>query len=1432
MAENVIRQDIIQIGFDANLKVLKEITEQLDDIKKAVNGTGESDGLDKVKKHADKANDAAKKFNTTLSKTASALGNVAKKAAGLTFKATAVGIGACATAIGALAGNAVSAYGEFEQLKGGVETLFGAKGAKSVEEYAKNVGKDVSKVGDEYKKLLEVEQTVIKNANNAYKTAGLSANDYMTTVTSFSASLIQSLNGDTAKAAKLSDKAITDMADNANKMGTDVSMIQNAYQGFAKQNYTMLDNLKLGYGGTKSEMERLLEDAGKLANTKFKITSYADVIEAIHVIQENMGITGTTAKEANFTIQGSISSMKAAWGNLMPALIKGGDDFDQCVNNLIESIVGVKDESGKMVGGVLNNVMPALEKGLEGIGTLIERAAPIIEEQLPVLIDKLLPPLISASVSLFKGLVKALPTIVEVIINELPHIAKQLRDGLIEAFGENSVLSKAFEKVDGIFAWMKENVETIKKVAIGAGAAIGGVFVAFKGFKAIKSVTSLFSSAGDSAKGMEKGEGPLTKLANMKTTTVLKGLANLAIIIGGLALVAAALMFVAPYMAQLSDFRSILKIVGVMGVLGLLGTALALLAGKIGNIPVATVSKGLANMAIVLVGFGALAAVFMWLSPYIAALGDLQSILKVAAIMTVLGTVGTVLSVFAGIVGMIPIPVVLAGLANMALVLAGITGVIVAFGALTKIEGFTEFINTGGEVLVKICDILGEMVGSLLGGAIEGLSNALPALGKNLGQFGKNIKPLFSAMQGVDMAGVGAFFTSLVGLLGIATGNEIVEGIKSFFGGEEESSLSKLGKDLASFAENAKPFFTTVAELPENGFAKATQMFKCLAGISSLPKDGGIVGWFQGEVNYTNISAGLAQLSNENVSGFFAFAAGLNEGGFDKATGLFDCLAGLKSLPKDGGVIGWFAGEVNYANIAAGLGELAGDGVKKFFAMVAGITDKGFTNATKLFECLAGMGDLTSGEGFWDRLKDGLFGDDGESKLSQIAKDLGTFSEKAGPFFKQVNSLNINNLNALWASLENAGKLTSTCITKVLDDSIKSLVDKVKKLPKQMGDGIKSSGSSLSKALVSIWTDAVKAIVSPVNKVISGANWIMGEFGSDKKIAKWQPYARGTSGHKGGNAIVNDGRGAELVQMPNGNTFIPRGRNVLLPNAPKGMKVLDAQRTAKLFGKGAPTFRYAKGTGDIDVWSYLDNSKGLVNAVLNKFVSYDGIGGYALSMGKAMVSTIKGAMPAWVDKVIEETGAKTLADYVASGGVNQWRTTVARALKMEGQYSAANVNRTLYQMQTESGGNPRAINLWDSNAKKGIPSKGLMQVIDPTFKAYARSGFDKNIYDPLSNILASVRYATSRYGSLAKAYQGHGYSSGVGSISIPQYAPSGPITSTSTSATENNTYAPVFNLTISGTQDEKAMAAKVKQWIAESLDECFEGMARRNAHAY
>ena len=202
---------------------------------------------------------------------------------------------------------------------------------------------------------------VVEYANDAYKTAGMSANEYMETVTGFSASLLQSLGGDTAAAAQVANQAVTDMSDNANKMGTSIESIQNAYQGFAKGNFTMLDNLKLGYGGTKEEMERLLADAEAIQAQQgvmvdYSITSFADITEAIHVVQTEIGITGTTALEASTTIQGSLDSMKGAWTNLMAGIGDESANTEQLVNNFVDS-----------VSTAAENMVPRITQILEGI---------------------------------------------------------------------------------------------------------------------------------------------------------------------------------------------------------------------------------------------------------------------------------------------------------------------------------------------------------------------------------------------------------------------------------------------------------------------------------------------------------------------------------------------------------------------------------------------------------------------------------------------------------------------------------------------------------------------------------------------------------------------------------------------------------------------------------------------------------------------------------------------------------------------------------------------------------------------------------------------------------------------------------------------------------------------------------------------------------
>lgn len=330
------------------------------------------------------------------------LDNASGKASGFADKlksglATAAKVGAAAltaaaTGMAALTKASIDQYAEYEQLVGGVDTLFKTASDK-VQEYAAN----------------------------AYKTAGMSANEYMDTVTSFSASLLQSLGGDTEKAAQKADQAITDMADNANKMGTGMEMIQNAYQGFAKQNYTMLDNLKLGYGGTKEEMERLLADAEKLSGQKFDISSYSDIVDAIHVVQTEMGITGTTAKEAASTIQGSVSAAKSAWSNLITGIAADNADLDTLIGNFVSS-----------VEAAAGNIIPRVSVMLGGISQLVTSASTTIIPMVITTITDNLPALLQAAVALVgalgQGIIDSLPAITQAAIDILFFLA----NGLIE----------------------------------------------------------------------------------------------------------------------------------------------------------------------------------------------------------------------------------------------------------------------------------------------------------------------------------------------------------------------------------------------------------------------------------------------------------------------------------------------------------------------------------------------------------------------------------------------------------------------------------------------------------------------------------------------------------------------------------------------------------------------------------------------------------------------------------------------------------------------------------------------------------------------------------------------------------------------------------------------------------------------------------------
>ena len=338
------------------------------------------------------------------------------------------GISALASATKELIGGAVEGYAEYEQLVGGVETLF-KDSAGTVQDYA----------------------------NNAYKTAGLSANEYMETVTSFSASLLQSMGNDTAAAAEKADRAITDMSDNANKMGSDMSSIQNAYQGFAKQNYTMLDNLKLGYGGTKEEMQRLIDDANALNAaqgnyTSYTIDSYADIVDAIHTVQTEMGITGTTALEASTTVEGSVNSMKSAWSNFVTGLGSDNADISALSAQLIES-----------VGTVAENVLPVVETVLKNIAEAVSNDGPeMIEQFVSYAIEKL-PEIIKLGLqmvlALVKGLVQNLPELWTAVLDMTAGIAQTILDALPDIIEVGrDIVRGVWEGIKAMASWIGEKV--------------------------------------------------------------------------------------------------------------------------------------------------------------------------------------------------------------------------------------------------------------------------------------------------------------------------------------------------------------------------------------------------------------------------------------------------------------------------------------------------------------------------------------------------------------------------------------------------------------------------------------------------------------------------------------------------------------------------------------------------------------------------------------------------------------------------------------------------------------------------------------------------------------------------------------------------------------------------------------------------------------
>lgn len=370
-------------------------------------------GVEETKKGIKDTANTAKEESSKIEKAVNKTGEIASKVG----KAAIIGATAAATAIGTITKFVIQHYAEYEQLAGGVETLFGAQGL-SLKKYAQSIGQTVEQARGKYDQLIQAQTEVMNNAKVAYKTAGMSANDYMNTITSFAAALKQSTANET-EAAKVANQTVIDMADNANKMGTNMEDIQNAYQGFSKQNYTMLDNLKLGYSGTKSEMERLLQDAEKLTGVHYDINNLSDVYNAIHEIQKNLGITGTTAKEAMKTIDGAMKMTKASWDNLLTGLA----DPKQAVGPLIS-------EFAKSLGILAKNVTPKIKEVFNALPNALIQITP----QLMNMIIDLAPSLILAAINLVAGLVGALPGVIAPIFSQLSSL---IGSGMIDKIGQS-----------------------------------------------------------------------------------------------------------------------------------------------------------------------------------------------------------------------------------------------------------------------------------------------------------------------------------------------------------------------------------------------------------------------------------------------------------------------------------------------------------------------------------------------------------------------------------------------------------------------------------------------------------------------------------------------------------------------------------------------------------------------------------------------------------------------------------------------------------------------------------------------------------------------------------------------------------------------------------------------------------------------------------
>lgn len=433
---------------------------------------------------------ASSKIDAIASKVTGALGN----AAGLAAKGVAAGVAAVTAATGAITKSSLDAYGAYEQNVGGIQKLFGNMG-KSLDEYAELTGNAVDAVAQKWGVLEQSQNMVLQNAANAYKNAGMSANQYMEQVTGFSAALITSLGNDTVAAANYAEMAMVDMSDNANTFGTDMESIQWAYQGFAKQNYTMLDNLKLGYGGTKEEMQRLISDASKMTDVQKKLgvtvdessLSFDNIVAAIHVMQESMQIGGTTAREAATTIEGSVNMMKAAWENWLTGLGDSDADMAQLTDNLVESFETAAENVAPRVAIILGTLLGSVPGIVAEVGPVAARAlqdtfmtaAQTFRDMLPQEAQSAL----DGAIETFKS--SGLADAVGNALSGIAEFGAKAADGisqLAESFDETSAMEAAATVIDTVAGFIghlaDQAGEYLMPVLEAAGEALSAFFQA------------------------------------------------------------------------------------------------------------------------------------------------------------------------------------------------------------------------------------------------------------------------------------------------------------------------------------------------------------------------------------------------------------------------------------------------------------------------------------------------------------------------------------------------------------------------------------------------------------------------------------------------------------------------------------------------------------------------------------------------------------------------------------------------------------------------------------------------------------------------------------------------------------------------------------------------------------------------------------------